>query len=315
MLALIPLALAQESPALDLSRSVPLVSAESIGMGSAGLAWATGAKGVFAHPSAPAMRPVESRARVTGTMTMTLSTFSQLTGIGAGDLGLPEETWTGGVLSLGGTFVVNNGAGGLVYSTTRYAREQRLVRAQEGHAVGAWSWSDGNVVFGVGYRTAAVDLRTPELDARYSGRGFETGVVMCAAGWSLAVAWRSRMNAALSEEVDGAPSLAVMPPELAIGGGWIGQDPAFGLPARMALDLVVVGAVESGLSVEGLASGYEAPAGFEVKLFALPWFGGRQLPLSTDWAIGGARGYRNVAWFGIGTWRSGVVGPYVGPRE
>lgn len=360
MLMLIPLAAAQDGPALELSRSVPMASAEGVGMGSAGLAWSSGAKGMFAHPAAPAMRPVESRARVTGTVTASLSTFSQLTGIGSADFGFPEDAWAGGVVNVGGTLVVNRGAGGVVYSTTRYSNEDRLIRSKEGHALGAWSWNDGNVVFGVGYRTSRVGLSTPELEADYSGRGFETGVVMVAGSWNIAVMWRNRIDAELMDAVDGAPSLAVLPAEFAAGGSWVGLGPATGLPARLAVDLVAVGAVERGISVEGLALGYEVlkgreltmsprvggeleiiperfrvrsgawyepqrstlvparlhgTAGFEVKLVSLPWFGGREMPISADWAIDAARGYRNVAWFGLGTWRSGRVGPYVGPRD
>lgn len=361
LLALLSVATAQQEAAVELSRSVPLVSAEGVGMGSAGLAWASGAKGMFAHPAAPAMRPVESRAHVTGTVTANISTFSQLTGIGAQDFGLPKDAWQGGIANFGGTLLVNNGGGGVVLSTARYSSGDREIRSKETHYLGAWSWTDGNVVFGVGYRTATARLSTPTLDVTYRGRrGFETGVVLCAGGWNLALLWRSRIEASPRIAGDDIPSIAVLPAEFSVGGSWVGLDPVTGLPARLAIDLVALGAVEGGVSVEGLAMGLDVAkgqeitmsprvggeleilpdrlkirtgswyeparsalvpgrlhgtAGFEVKLFSVPWIAGRELPLSVDWAVDGARGYRNVAWVGFGTWRSGRTGPWIGPRE
>ena len=49
---------AQEPLQLELSRRVPVTSAESMAMGSAGMAFATGAKGVFFNPASPAIRKV-----------------------------------------------------------------------------------------------------------------------------------------------------------------------------------------------------------------------------------------------------------------
>ena len=355
--AVTSVALAQSGPQLDLSRSVPMTSAESLGMGTAGLAFATGAKGMFFHPAAPALRPVESRSRVTGTVALNLSTFTQLTGLDGAAFGVPDDTWAGGTVNLGATVAVGGGGGGLVYSTLLQGTGERFVSATEGHALGAWRAHD--VVFGAGYRLVSAQLlEDGRITATYGGQGFETGALYSGLGaWNVAVVWRSRISASsLGEDT----STAVLPAQLGLGAGWVGRAPVLDRPARFTADLIVDGRVERGVSVEAMAYGvavakgrqrtvspragveveviedwlrlrggtwYEASrtemaasrlhatGGLEARLFSLPWFGGRELPLSVDWAVDVARDYGNVAWMGLGTWRSGAVGPWVGPRE
>jgi hypothetical protein len=270
-MALVSAALGAE-PALDLSRAVTMNSAASMGMGSAGIGFASGSRGLFFHPAAPSVRPAEARGAWGVVVTLNMSAFLRHSGIEAEELGLHESAWVGVTLNTGVALRYKNGGGGIAYSTLVQGSEGRWITTTEGHAVGSWAIPAWKAVFGAGSRIADAEIETPGGRRYYRGSGLQTGFMLAdlVPDWNLAMCWRQRIEApAVSGPLEGVPELAVMPWELGFGAAWMGGSPAFMLaqrPMRAAFDVQLEGPVSGGLAVESVALGEELARGATMSL-------------------------------------------------
>ena len=244
---------AQEPLQLELSRRVPVTSAESMAMGSAGMAFATGAKGVFFNPASPAIR--KDHQGPSG-LTGVLSLSSALVLAGLDDQRLAER-WIENRLDLGLAGRYERMGVGLVFTTLQDSGPNGQLLCTEGHLTGGLQLNTG--ALGIGLRTVSALVQRPGLsDLNYAGVGWQVGYLLSSlgAGFNVGFSFRSRVIAPAMDPSLGAPDVAVAPWEFGFGlsrvaiASWPKS-----LPMRLAADLVFEGPVNDAGAIESL---YEA---------------------------------------------------------
>lgn len=248
---ILSIAFAQEPLQLELARRVPVTSAESMAMGSAGIGLAWGAKGTFFNPAAPAVQRTNHPGPFGVSGVLSLSSALVLTGQEDRPLteGLVETRLDLGVGSRLGRFGT-----GAVFTTLQEAGPQGDLIYSEGHVVGAAQLPFGAV--GVGVRLANAALRLPDLpNVSYAGAGFQMGTLITTldGGVNVGASFRSRVIARRWQDVDWAPETAVAPWEIGFGVSKVDDAPwPRPWPMRVALDLVVEGPVDDAAALEGV---------------------------------------------------------------
>ena len=155
---------AQEPLQLELSRRVPVTSAESMAMGSAGMALAIGANGVFFNPASPAIRKDHQGP---SDLTGVLSLSSALVLARLDDQRLTER-WVENRLDVGLAGRYKRIGVGLVFTTLQDSGPNGQLVSTEGHLTGGLQLNTG--ALGIGLRTvsASVQLPVPHLDIAVS---------------------------------------------------------------------------------------------------------------------------------------------------
>ena len=245
---------AQEPLQLELSRRVPVTSAESMAMGSAGMAFAIGAKGVFFNPASPAIRKEhQGPSGLTGV----LSLSSALVLAGLGDQRLAER-WIENRLDLGLAGRFKRIGVGLVFTTLQDSGPNGQLVSTEGHLTGGLQLNTG--ALGIGLRTVSASVQRPgRPDLNYVGVGWQVGYLLTSLGEGVNVgfSFRSRVIAPAMDLSFDAPDVAVAPWEIGLGlsrvytASWPKS-----LPMRLAADMVFEGPVHDAGAIESLyASG------------------------------------------------------------
>lgn len=249
-LLLVGVARAQEPLQLELSRRVPVTSSESMAMGSAGMAFASGAKGVFFNPAAPAVRK-EHQGKFGLTAVLSLSSALMLTGLEDQAL---AESWLENRLDLGLAGRYRRGGVGLVVTTMLDSNEDGQLRFTEGHLTSGIQLKTG--ALGVGLRSVSASVQRPgRPDLNYAGVGWQVGYLFTALeeGVNIGFSYRSRVLASAMTASFEAPDLAVAPWEFGFGlsrvfvAPWPKQ-----VPMRLAVDMVLEGPVDDAGAIESL---------------------------------------------------------------
>ncbi|MFN7143203.1 MAG: hypothetical protein ACK4YP_05460, partial [Myxococcota bacterium] len=256
MLPLVALAVAAD-PVVDATRTLSLSSAEVLGMGGAGIGFATGAGGTFFQPGAAANRKLESRSAFGASFALNRLRIGPGTPADLGNLGVAGR-WQGTMTNFGVAAVWRNAGMGLAVGSLAYEGEDGSVRVSEGHLGGGGAVWDGRITFGTGWRLVSFDARVGGEQAVWTGLGAETAMALNGVweGWNMAVVVRTpvratRQSGSLDLAVDGV----AVPWEVALGVGRYDPRPYTPRPVRVAADLVIDGAVEGGTSLESLLVG------------------------------------------------------------
>jgi hypothetical protein len=242
---------AEDGPVVDVTRAFVFANAETIAMGGAGAAFATGANGMVLSPAAPANRRKEATGAVltSSTLTQTRATDSR----DIANLGefLDEPGW---VYNAGGTAGYRRGAFGALLTGSWYTVDDVFTGTAEGHADVAYTFAGGRVAVGGGARLLGVRNAADGAHADYFGAGAEVGAIFPNVGerWNFALTLRSGVRAHTGSALDVPFDGARLPPQIAAGVGWSNDGR---IPVRLAADLVVDGAVEDAVSLEKLLVG------------------------------------------------------------
>lgn len=233
----------------DLTRAALYANAESLALGGAGAAYATGSLGLQLNPAAAARR----RAAAEAPLHVSLTALRGRIGSGA----LPDAPLAGapdwfdlGVGVAGGSW----GVGVLVSAVTLRGEAETVVGAEAHGAVGV-QLADGAVALGAGPRVLAVRRADASGVRDYLGVGSELGAVVALPGqpWSLAVAARSGLRAPVSAGVQGDEM--VLPPGLRVGVGWANTGAPADLPVRVVADLLLDGSTADALGLQAAIDG------------------------------------------------------------
>lgn len=246
---------------IDATRTIPLASTESLAMGSAGLAFATGARSSLLQPAAVATRSTDS------TGPFSLSASLSATSVGAGrplDVSnLGAATSPAGVLGMAGLALMFRHWGmGFSASALDLSDDDTVLAVSETHLDGGGSVMDGHLTFGLGLRSLALTLGDRDVTYAWSGAGVEGGatVTSVANGFNFGAAARSVVRA--TSDTSGTEDVltgAVMPWQLAAGAGWASRQSSVAeripFPVRAAVEVVADGPVDDGVAVESLVLG------------------------------------------------------------
>jgi hypothetical protein len=249
-LLLFEAAQAQEPLQLELSRRVPVTSAESMAMGSAGMAFANGAKGVFFNPAAPAVRK-EHQGKFGLTGVLSLSSALVLTGLEDQRL---AESWVENRLDVGLAGRYKRVGVGLVITTLQDSSDDGQLLFTEGHLTSGVQLSSG--ALGVGLRTVSASIQRPGVpDLNYAGVGWQVGYLFTALdeGVNVGFSYRSRVLAPAMTASYDAPDIAVAPWEFGFGLSRVFIAPwPKPVPMRLAVDMVLEGPVDDAGAIESL---------------------------------------------------------------
>lgn len=241
---------AQEPLQLELSRRVPVTSAESMAMGSAGMAFANGAKGVFFNPASPAVRK-EHQGTLGLTGVLSLSSALVLTGLEDQRL---AESWVENRLDVGLAGRYKRVGVGLVFTTLQDSSEDGQLLFTEGHLTSGVQLRTG--ALGVGLRTVSASIQRPgEPDLNYAGVGWQVGYLVTGLdeGVNVGFSYRSRVLAPAMTASYDAPDIAVAPWEFGFGLARVFDAPwPKPVPMRLAVDMVVEGPVDDAEAIESL---------------------------------------------------------------
>lgn len=241
---------AQEPLQLELSRRVPVTSAESMAMGSAGMGFANGAKGVFFNPAAPAIRK-EHQGKFGLTGVLSLSSALVLSGLEDQRL---AESWVENRLDLGAAGRYKRVGVGLVLTTMQDSSADGQLLFTESHLTSGVQLHTG--ALGMGLRTVAASVQRPgRPDLNYAGVGWQVGYLFTALdeGVNVGFSFRSKVRAPALTASYEAPDVAVAPWELGFGLSRVFIAPwPKPVPMRMAVDMVLEGPVDDAGAIESL---------------------------------------------------------------
>ncbi len=248
---------------IDATRLVVLTTTDRTSMGGAGIAYATGANGLFFHPAAPALRDPGQ----TAPFSFSFAFGNLKLGVGhPSDVGNTGSTegWTGGMSNLGLSAGIRHAGLGVVASSLTYSQGDRTITTTEAHATAAGAvWGD-HVVFGGGYRLLALKVVSGQTTTELWGSGIETGLVLADlwGGFNTGSTFRSGVTA---RDAGGSEEGAARVPwQVTSGIGWrsFRSPVASRFPATtLVVDLVVDGVVADGYALEPLLDGRVVPRG------------------------------------------------------
>ena len=219
-------------------------------MGSAGMAFASGAKGVFFNPASPAVRK-DHQGKVGLTAVLSLSSALVLTGLEDQRL---AERWQENRLDVGVAGRYKRVGVGLVVTTLLDSSPDGQLLFREGHLTSGVQLKTG--ALGVGLRTVSASIQRPgQPDLNYAGMGWQVGYLVTALdeGVNVGFSYRSRVRApAMTASLD-APDIAVAPWEFGFGLARVFDAPwPKPLPMRLAIDMVIEGPVDDAGAIESL---------------------------------------------------------------
>ena len=261
---------AADGVTVDATRTVVLSNAELVAMGGAGMAFATGANGLFFHPAAPAHRRVEQSRRAAVTFS-----FLQLN-VGAGspdDIpNVGTEDWSGRQTNLGLSAVFDGFGAGFAGGQLSYADGDLRVDIDEAHLALAAVLPDRSITFGLGLRAQGGSVYPPgQPTERLSGAGLEGGAIGAFpdSGFNFAIVARTPVIATPQGDDAGPVARWHVPWQLGAGLAWASRaepSAADGPPLRVALDLILDGPVPDAYAVEPLLQGDAVRKGLGVTL-------------------------------------------------
>lgn len=246
-----------DASVVDATRLVSLSTLEVMGLGGAGIGFATGANGMFFQPAAPANRRVENVSALTATFAFNQNRLAPDDASDLGNVGAPGG---GGAVmtNLGVTAGWRNAGIGVAASLMEYEGRAGRMVVSEGHLGGGAGFWDGRIAVGAGWRTLSFSATLDQATAAYSGSSFETGIALNRIwpGWNVGAVLRGPVRA---ERTGGRLDLGVeavaVPWQLAVGIGWYTPRETMPRPVRIAADVVFNGPVEDGVSLESILDG------------------------------------------------------------
>jgi hypothetical protein len=250
---------AEDGPVVDVTRVFVFANAETIAMGGAGAAFATGTNGMVLNPAAPANRRKETTGAVFSSLMLSETRTSQTRDVA--NLGEAFDE-TGHVYNAGGTLGYRPAAVGVLVSGAWYQLPDTFTGTAEGHVDIGYAFLGGRAAVGAGARLLGVRSASDGDRADYFGAGAEIGAIFpnVAEHWNFALALRSGVRAETRSTLEMPLDGARLPPQAAIGVGWsTGGD--VNVPVRVAADLVVDGPVKDAVSLEKLLVGEIVPRG------------------------------------------------------
>jgi hypothetical protein len=288
LFVLLGTALAAE-PVIDATRVLSLSTAEVMGMGGAGIGFASGANGLFFQPAAAANRKVENKKPFGVSLVFSHIGIAPTTPADLGNLGT-KGRWAGAMTNLGLGVVWHNAGMGVVFGSLEYGGADRDIIVTEGHLSASGAFWDGHVAAGAGWRLLSLDARLGDDDVVYTGSGFETGMSLNRmwGGWNLGTAIRTPVVAERAAgELDLPADGVAVPWEIAVGTGWQDADTGVRRPVRVAADLVLDGPVPNGRSLEAALLGDVRTRGADVTVEPHLGVETTVFPERLRWRVGG----------------------------
>lgn len=236
---------------VDATRTLTLSTAEVVGMGGAGIGFATGASGLFFSPEAPANRRLETRSTFSVSATFNRHGIGPMLPSDVANLGVAGP-WTGALTNFGASAVYKHVGAGLALGLLSYEADDASVALAEGHLSGGGSFWDGHIVAGAGWRLLTLAAEHDGKVATFGGSGPELGITLNRlwGGWNLGVTLRSEVEAErTSGKMDPEVGAVAVPAQIAVGMGWYDEGSR---PLRVAADVVIDGPVRNGVAVESL---------------------------------------------------------------
>ncbi len=253
-----------DGPVLDVTRVFVFANAETIAMGGAGGAFATGANGMVSSPAAPANRRKETTGAIVTSATLTQTQANDAHDVA--NLGEVIDA-TGRIYNIGGTAGYRAAALGALLSGTWYTAGDVFTGTAEGHMDAAYAFLGGRVAVGAGARLLGVRSETEGEHADYFGAGAEVGAILpnVAEHWNFALTLRSGVRARTRSTLDVPFDGARLPPQAVVAAGWA-NGTEHGVPVRLVADLVVDGRVKNGVSLEKLVVGETVARGGRISV-------------------------------------------------